>query len=94
MLVETSKDIFWLVLAFCILWLTLFFSWLLYYFIKMFRQMSSITDKIEETVSLIHNMVKNVRDRSEQLAGYVAAVVKSSSELKKIFDRRSKRSKK
>ncbi len=92
MIIESTKDIYWLVLSFCILWLTLFITWLLYYFIKMFRQLSSITTKVEETVSMIHGMVKAVHSRSENLVSYVAGILKSSNQLKELFGKQDKKS--
>jgi len=37
MLIESSKDLLYIVLAFCLLWLTVFLSWLLYYLIAIVR---------------------------------------------------------
>ena len=93
MLIESSKDIFWLVLAFAVLWLTLFFSWMLYYIIKMMRQMSELTTKVSQTINLIHGMVTQVKSKSENLAAYISAIVQSSEQLKQLFGKTTAKNK-
>ena len=54
---ESSKDIFYIVLSFCIFWLTVFLCWALYYLIRMLKQtnalMSDMRDRIEQITNVI-----------------------------------------
>ncbi len=65
--IQTTKDILFLVIAFCVLLLTVFLVWLLYYFIAIIRDIkkvvSSIEDKVEK-VGLVIDLVKNKVDSS------------------------------
>ncbi len=75
-MLETSKDVLFIILAFCILWLTIFVSWLLYYLIKMFREagkaidtayefIDSLKEKLEKSTShllLIAELLKKGMD--------------------------------
>ena len=61
-MIETSKDILYLVLAFCVLWFTVFLCWSLYYFIRLMKQ--------------INQSVEDVRKRFERVTG-IFTVLKS-----------------
>ncbi|MFH1192163.1 MAG: hypothetical protein V1655_01685 [bacterium] len=65
--IQTTKDILFLVIAFCVLLLTIFLAWLLYYFIAIIRDVrkltKSIEDKVEKTGAVI-DLIKNKVDSS------------------------------
>ncbi len=55
-----------MVIAFCLLWLTIFVSWLLYYFISITRdashlvtQLRTVVTKIEGLTQSLHNKLDN-----------------------------------
>ena len=56
-MIESSKDIFYIVLSFCIFWFTVFLCWALYYMIRMLKQtnalMSDVRDRIEQATNVI-----------------------------------------
>ena len=49
-MLETSKDFLFIVLAFCILWVTIFISWILFYVIKIFRNSSKAVEMVQEAI--------------------------------------------
>ncbi len=53
-MITDAKDILYLVLAFCVLWFTIFVCWLLYYFIAIMRE--------------ARGMAQDVRDRLNRIA--------------------------
>jgi hypothetical protein len=59
-LVNYSKDILYLVLAFCVLWLTFFLTWLVYYLISAARQ--------------LHKAAQIIKEQTEEVAGFVRKV--------------------
>lgn len=65
--IQTTKDILFLVIAFCVLLFTIFLVWLFYYFIAIVRDInkvvSSVEDKVEK-VGLVIDLVKNKVDNS------------------------------
>ena len=69
MLIETSKDILLLVLAFCALWFTAFVCWALYYVITILRDASNAVSEIRDRIAAIDAAVKAVREKVETSLG-------------------------
>ncbi len=65
-MLETSKDILLLVIAFCILWLTCFISWGLYYIIMMLREVNSIFGDVRRRLEAIDRFIKTFTDKMER----------------------------
>lgn len=59
-MITDAKDILYLVLAFCVLWFTIFVCWLLYYFIAIMRE--------------ARGMAQDVRDRLNRVAAGIEAL--------------------
>lgn len=67
-MLETSKDFLFIILAFCILWLTIFFSWILFYIIKIFKNSSRIIDKAQGVVDKADDFVETIKKRFDKSA--------------------------
>lgn len=74
MYLESSKDILFLVLAFCALWFTAFVCWLLWYVISILRDASKVIEEIHEKIAAIDHAVHAVRERLESSFGSLGAV--------------------
>lgn len=72
MALENTKDLLYLVLSFCVLGVTIFLCWLLYYLIDLFRQVHSVTKGVESIVEKVESVVDLVKNKVEQSAGYIA----------------------
>ncbi len=59
MIVETSKDVLWLAIAFSVVLVSVFLSWMMYYIIMMLRD--------------IREMVHDTRERFDRLEKFVTA---------------------
>jgi len=55
---ESSKDILYFVISFCLVILTFFFSYLLYYFAKIFRRIDQAIEDIKERFDRLHKTVE------------------------------------
>ena len=60
---ETSQDLFYIVLAFCILWFTVFLCWALYYLIRMLKQTNEVMTEIREKLETLSNVVNIVKSK-------------------------------
>lgn len=69
MLIESSKDILLLVLAFCALWFTAFVCWALYYVITILRDASNAVSEIRDRIAAIDGAVRAVREKVEASLG-------------------------
>ena len=69
MYLESSKDILYLVLAFCALWFTAFVCWLLWYVISIIRDVSRVVEEIHEKISAIDHAVRSAKEKFETYFG-------------------------
>ncbi len=69
MVIASSKDILFLVLAFCALWFTIFACWALWYVIGMLRDASYVMKEIHDKIEAIDHAIRSVRARVEASLG-------------------------
>jgi hypothetical protein len=79
----TSSDILNLVLSVCILALTFFLCWGIFYFVAAVQKWYGITKKVEKGVDEIEEIVAVVK---EKLHGSAAYLLTLGDVAKKIFD--------
>ena len=77
---ESSKDILYIVLAFCILWLTIFLSWLLFYVISIVKNMRWFVKGAKDNVANVVKGIDSMREKIEHSfshLGFIADAIKS-----------------
>ncbi len=84
-MLETSQDLFYLVLAFCILWFTVFLCIALYYIIRLLRQTNEVFNDLREKVTHAMGLFAFLKSKvvSEAVKGVVGAVKKRKTKNKK-----------
>lgn len=82
-LIQNSKDLLYIVIAFCILWLTIFLAWFIYYLVMIMRQIFQIIREMRERIKKVDDAVKNFKEKFEHSASYLALI---SDGVKKITD--------
>jgi hypothetical protein len=92
-MIETSKDLLYVVLAFSVLWLTIFISWTLYYVIMMLRQANQLVGSFKEKVEKISQAVEKIRDKFDHTSAYIGLVGKAVEKLIDFVGERKKKSK-
>jgi hypothetical protein len=65
MFLENSRDVLNLILAFAIVWLTVFLCWLLYYLVMTARSVRKTIEEIRGRFRAIEDGVKAIRERFE-----------------------------
>ncbi len=91
--IDTTKDLLYIVLAFSVLWLTVFLSWALYYLIAILRDAESVTRqarRISERVESVAEMVQEKFSQSLSFLSPMADMVKGAV-AEKIGERLAKR---
>lgn len=81
MFIETSKDLLFVVLAFCVLWLTVFISWLLYYVIAIVRDAESLVRQVRGAVTKIDQLAGVVHEKMERSAASLTLIAQAVKEL-------------
>ena len=80
-MLETSKDLLYVVLAFCFLWLTIFIAWLLYYVIAIARDVSRLTGQVRGVVERVDSLTKLVHSKFESGAASFALLAQAIKEV-------------
>jgi len=80
-MLETSKDLLFVVIAFCILWFTVFICWGLYYFISILRNTSKMTVSIRQKLELVDKILKLIKEKLEKGTNHMALVSDSIIKL-------------
>lgn len=80
-MLETSKDLLYIVIAFCILWLTVFICWAMYYAIAMMRNMYQVTLGVRDKLALVDKILKLVKDKLEKGSNHISLIADSVIKL-------------
>ena len=87
--ISSSQDIFFLVLAFCILWLTIFFAWLMYYAIGAVRQIYQTVSHLKKKLDLIDEVVNIIKEKFNSGASYLNFIVSGIGKLVTLLSNNS-----
>lgn len=93
-MVYASKDVFYVVLSFCILLLTFFTCWILFYVVSMFRQFNHIFNGVKRKMDAVDEILKTVKEKIEHSASVVLLLVKGIEELVFLLRERKNKGKK
>lgn len=88
MLIETSKDLLFVVIAFCILWVTIFICWILYYLIMTTKRVHDTVKATKEKVDKVGEILELAKNKIESGASYVGAVVEAIVKLTDYFKKK------
>jgi hypothetical protein len=94
MYLESSKDILFLVLAFCVLWFTAFACWALWYVITMLRAASKVVGDVRDKLKAIDEAIRGVREKVEHSANYLGILASSLKIIMSYFEDRKEEMKK
>jgi|SRR3990172_3404079 len=74
MIIESSKDILYLIIAFGVLWLTIFCCWFIYYVAMIFRQFNLLITELREQLDKIDRLLDAIREKVEKSASYTGVI--------------------
>ncbi|MFA6382554.1 MAG: hypothetical protein WCX08_04790 [Candidatus Buchananbacteria bacterium] len=80
-MLETSKDLLLVVIAFCILWLTVFICWAMYYVVTMLKNFSKVTTSVREKMEIIDKILKLVHEKLDKGSNHMAVLADSAIKL-------------
>jgi len=93
-MIETSKDLLYVVLAFSVLWLTIFISWMLYYVIMMLRQANKVITSFREKMEKISQTVEKIKEKFENTSTYLGLIGKAVEKMVEFIGEKKKKSRK
>lgn len=80
-MIESAKDILYIVLAFCVLWFTVFVCWGMYYMISMLRNMYKITAGVKDKLKTIDKILNLIKDKLEKGSDHMSVITDSVIKL-------------
>ncbi len=66
-MIETSKDILYLVIAFCVLWITVFLCWMFYYVTRILKNANEIAEEFRSRLQVLTEAIHYVRSKVENI---------------------------
>lgn len=83
---DTSKDILYLVISFCVLWTTVFLCWMFYYVMRLLRNANQITEEFRVRLQALTEAINYVRGKVEHMSGLMTVITDGAGGLvKKII---------
>ncbi|MFH1457208.1 MAG: hypothetical protein ABIF17_03815 [Patescibacteria group bacterium] len=70
-MLQTSLDLLYIVIAFCILWFTIFVCWWFFYIVMATRRVYQIIKTIKQKLKLVDELTKTAKDKLEHASLYV-----------------------
>ncbi len=93
-MIETSKDLLYIVIAFCILWFTIFLCWMLYYIAMILRQANKMIKDWRERISRIEEFFASLKGKFENVGPILEGAKKVIGFIKEREEKKTKRKKK
>ena len=84
-MLETSRDLLNIILAFAILWITIFVCWGLWYMISMLRNFSRITTSLRKKMETVDKILDLVKEKLEKGSNHMAVLADSAIKLVGFF---------
>lgn len=75
MMVETTKDLFWLLFGISIVLFTLFVCWAMFYLVMMLKDIRAITKNIREKMKMVEEFIKLAKEKLTDTSRYLKAIV-------------------
>src|SRR3989339_973376 len=68
-MLETTKDILYLVISFCVLWVTVFLCWTFYYVMRILRNANQIVEEFRVRLQALTEAINYIRGKVEHISG-------------------------
>ncbi|MCX6744481.1 MAG: hypothetical protein NTX82_03085 [Candidatus Parcubacteria bacterium] len=97
-MIETTKDILYIVISFVVLLLTIFICWVIYYVAMILREVKKIVFDVRKKIELVEAVLTTLKEKIEHTSSYMKLLVESAGNivefLKDRSDEKSKKKKK
>lgn len=87
-MIGTTKDIFYIVISFCILWFTIFVCWAIYYIAMILRDVKKVAKDIRKKIELVEEILMIFKDKIEHTSSHLKLLVESASNIVEFLKER------
>ncbi len=91
---ETSKDLLNIVIAFCILWLSIFVAWFIYYLAMIMRQAFHIIKEMRDRMHKVDEVIKSIKEKIEHSTSYLALIGEGVKKLVEVIKEHTEKDRK
>jgi predicted PurR-regulated permease PerM len=84
-LIQNSRDLLNIVIAFCILWLTIFFAWFIYYLAMMMKQFFQIVKEMRGRLKKVDDTIDALKEKIEHSASYLSLIGEGVKKLVEVI---------
>lgn len=89
--IESSKDILFLVISLCVLWVTVFLCWMLYYVMRLLRNANQIVEEFRVRLQALTDTINYIRGKVEHISGLMTLASDGVGGLvKKVVSKKAK----
>jgi len=89
-LIQTSKDLLYVVIAFCILLISVFSVWLIFYFAMIAKQFLEIIKGVRTSIKKVDETIDAVKEKIEHSTSYLLLIGEGIKKLVEIAHKFSK----
>lgn len=89
-MLENSKDLLNLTIAFCILWLTVFICWLIYYFAMILRGVHLVIERFNQALEAVTGFFTKAGDRFESLTSGFSSIMDAAKKISDFVAKKKK----
>jgi len=82
-MLETSKDLLNIVIAFCVLWFTAFVCWFIYYVINIIKRVAETMDQVAKMANGVNQFFDEAKTRMQKASSYLPLIIDGA---KKLFE--------
>ena len=93
-MLETSRDLLNIVIAFCILWLTIFIAWFIYYLAMIMRQSFHIIKEMRDRLHKVDEVIQSIKEKIEHSTSYLALIGEGMKKLVEVIKEHTEKGKK
>jgi Sec-independent protein translocase protein TatA len=91
-MIESSKDILLIVLAFCVLWFTIFLCWAIYYVAMILREVKKMMTDVRNKFELVDKILMTLKEKLEHTSSYMKLFVDTAVNITQFLkDRKMER---
>ncbi|MFA5358366.1 MAG: hypothetical protein WC310_00925 [Patescibacteria group bacterium] len=84
-MLENSKDLLYIVISFCVLWLTAFLCWMIYYIAMLLKQGYDVAKSIRQKVEKVEGLIDLAKSKLEKSTSHLALVSEGVAQLVKYL---------
>lgn len=91
-MLQTSQDLMFIVISFCILLFTIFIIWFLYYLIMIVRDVKRVVDNVQEKIEKTGKILELLKSKIENSSAYFVIFAKAVKEITKyVMEKKRKK---